>query len=74
MKGDLHPCAVRLMQSLPVRTHERRLITHVQGSKAPPKIIIDHRTYDSIMDASRKLKRDRNAIRLMLKKGTASYA
>ena len=74
MRGDLPPAACRLMQSLPVRTHERDYVRHVQGSKAPPKVIINHRTYASVMDAARTLGKDRNVIRRMLKIGTARYA
>lgn len=74
MRNDLPAAAVRLMQQLPVRTHERRYITHVQGNTAPPPIVINHVRYLSVMDASRKLGRHRNAIRAMLKTGEAYYA
>ena len=59
---------------LPVKTHERRIINHVQGSARAPAIIINHRKYENVMDAARKLRKDRNVIRKMLQKGEARYA
>lgn len=74
MKGDIPAPALRLREcAVRVVTHERRLVTHIQGSKAPPPIIIEHRRYDSVMDASRKLGMHRNRIRAMLKTGEAQY-
>lgn len=74
MRGDLPNAALNLLCALPVRTHERIYIAHVQGSKAPPPIIINHRRYDSVMEAARQLKRTRGHIRRMLATGKASYA
>ena len=74
MKGDLPTPALRLLCALPVRTHERAYVTHVQGSKAPPPIIVNHTRYASVMDAARKLGVHRNAVRGMLRSGEAYYA
>ncbi len=74
MKGDPPAACLRLCAALPVRTHERTYIRHVQGSKSPPPIVINHRRYESIMDAARTLNKNRSVIRLMLKRGTARYA
>ena len=74
MKDDIPTPALRLLCALPVRTHERRYVAHVQGSKAPPPIIINHRRYDSIMDAARKLELSRGHVRRLLRDGKAQYA
>ncbi len=74
MRDDIPAAALRLSCSLPVTTHERTFIRHVQGSKSPPPIVINHRRFESVMDAARTLKKNRSVIRLMLKKGTARYA
>ena len=74
MKGDLHPAAFRLSTALPTRTHEQRIITHVQGSKSPPHIIIKGVRYPSVLAAARELRKDRSVIRGWLKSGEAHYA
>ena len=71
MKGDLHPCAVRLMSQLPVRTHERAYSSHVQGSKVSKSITIDGRIYDSILAAKNALHIGTNTIDKWLAEGRA---
>lgn len=74
MRGDLPAAAVRLRECLPVRTHELRVVDHIQGRKYAPAILINHRKFDNVMDAVRKLKLSRQRVRRMLEKGEAIYA
>ncbi len=73
MKGDLPEAACRLLSCCTVRTHERNYIRHVQGSKAPPHVIVRGVEYPSVIAAARAIKKDRSVVRRMLKLGTARY-
>ena len=74
MRGDLPAAALNLLCALPVRTHERTFVRHVQGSKAPPKIIVNGKIYASVVAAARGLRRSRGYVRQRLKDGRYSYA
>lgn len=57
MRGDLPLPAFRLLNALPVRTHERRSImaSHPQGSKNGRAITIHGIKYPSILSAKKTL-------------------
>ena len=74
MKGDLPLPAFRLLTELPVRTHERRHIEHLQGRKVVANVIIDGVRYSSLSHAARELHICRESIRRMLRTGEAVYA
>ena len=71
MKGDLPQAAQRLMQQLPVRTHERRFHHHTQGSRRAASITIDGRTFESIIEAKRALHKSSATIEKWLATGRA---
>lgn len=57
MKGDLPAPALRLLNALPVRTHERApFVRPPQGSKLGRAITIDGVRYASIKDAKKHLR------------------
>ena len=74
MKGDLPACAVRLLSALPVRTHERAVYVHLQGSKVSRHIIIEGRRYDSIKQAKERLHVCTKTIQNWLANGKAQRA
>ena len=73
MRGDIPAAALRLVCELPVRTHERTFIRHVQGSKAPPPVVVEGAEYPSVAAAARELRKSRGFVRGLLRKGKARY-
>lgn len=76
MTGDLPEAALRLLSTLPVRTHERKA-PNLQGRHSANNVravVVDGVLYESLTEAARRCGIGREAIRKRIYKGTARYA
>ena len=76
MKGDLPAAAVRLLSCCTARTHERPHNAYAErlSSNNVRPVRIGHITYESLVEASRQLRKSRETIRRMIERGEAKYA
>lgn len=68
MTGDLPAAALRLMSQCPVRTHEAKLPTRSEANHTRP-VKIGGVTYESLTEAARQLRCNRETLRKRLKAG-----
>lgn len=73
MKGDIPEVALRLCSTLPVRTHERRVYVHKQGSHQTKAIIIGKRRFPTKIAAKRAYHICTSTLDEWLRIGKASY-
>ena len=76
MKGDIPAAALRLMSSCRVSVHERVMQPYAErlSSNNVRPVRIGHITYESLVEASRQLRKSRETIRRMIERGEAHYA
>ncbi len=72
MRGDIPAPAFRLLNALPVRTHERKTSpVYLQGSKNGRAIVIDGTQFPSILRAKKALRVSSDTIYEWLSNGNA---
>lgn len=66
---------LRLLSTLPVRTHERSARSAISncGGQPPKQVGVGHCTYESVTDAARQLGYSRGKVRNMIERGEARY-
>lgn len=75
MRGDIPQAAFRLLNALPVRTHNRTQEDYearLSANNVRP-VVIRGVTYESLTEAGRQLGKSRGAVRNMIIAGTARY-
>lgn len=74
MRGDIPHAALRLLNALPVRTHERRAIISAGAPMNIKPITIDGNTYRSTIEAKKSLHISTETIHKWLASGRARHA